>query len=104
MNTEERIQALERTIITMEEKRKLMMFDLFALRSAFIGVISAISDVSADQRAVAKSQAEDRMASFLLIAGFPEEQSAEALATLEDLFYEIDAARNAGDLPPAVLS
>lgn len=104
MNTEKRIEALENAITTMEEKRKIMMFDLFALRSAYIGFIAAISDVSADQRAVAKSLAQDRMASFLLIAGFPGDQSEEAQAALEDLFYEIDAVRNAEGLPPSGLS
>lgn len=104
MNTEDRITKLEATIRTMEEKRKIMMFDLFALRSAFIGFATIISDASTAQRAAAKSRAEDRLASCLLLVGLPDEQAEEAIATLEDLFYEIDAARNAADQPPARLS
>ena len=101
MNTEDRIKQLETALEAMEEKRKIMMFDLFAVRSVLIGLTPLIAASSAAQRGVAKSLAEDRMASYLLLAGLPGEQAAEALAALEDLFYEIDAARNAADQTPA---
>lgn len=104
MKLEERIEKLETALDAMEEQRKIMLFDIFALRAAFVGYATIISNASAAQRAAAKSLAEDRLAKCLLIAGLPSEEATESLATLEDLFYEIDAAQNAADQTPARMS
>lgn len=104
MKLERRLKRLEIALVSQEEKRRLMTAMILALRSALIGFTPLIAASSTFQHSAAKSLAMDRLSSSLLAGEFPADQAEGAIAALEDLFYEIDAARNAADQMPARLS
>lgn len=104
MRLERRIRKVEAALATQEEKRAITMYELFALRATFIGFNSILSNASGAQHAEAKDRAMDRLASYLMAGEFPAEDSKEAIAILEDMFYEIDAARSARDQPAPIFS
>lgn len=95
MKLERRIKQLEATLAKHEEQRKLMLFEIFALRAA---LISTSSDA---RQTGAKARAMDRLVSYLMAGEYPETDAQEAIAALEDMFYEIDAAPGEADRLPA---
>jgi len=103
MTLDDRLTALENALSRETGKRKMLVAEVLVLRAALIG-ITITEDASGAGHTTAKSRAMDRLAAHLIAAEYPPAEAQEALALLEDTFYEIDAARTAADQPSPPLS
>lgn len=108
MKPEQRLAELEQRQEATEEKRKLLLAEHLALRTAFIELAAIISASSTEQFDALKGRAMDRAMHSLtnqMMAGeFSQQESEEATAALEELFCDIDAARSEADQPAKLVS
>ena len=104
MKLETRIEQLETAMAAESQKRQALLTETCVLRAAIIGLAAINAASAADRHGAALSRAKDRLASYLFLLELPETEATEAIATLEDMFYEIDAAQNAADQTPPRLS
>lgn len=95
MKLEQRIETLEHQLAEQNEKRRAQVLEHMALRAVTIEAMALISASSAGPHTLEKSRVANRLTNELMAGEWGQAAAREALEALEDLFYEIDAARTA---------
>lgn len=95
MELEQRIEQLEHQLAEQNKKRRSQVLEHMALRAVTIEALALISTSSAWPHTLEKSRVANRLTNELMAGEWEQAATQEALEALEDLFYEIDAARTA---------